>query len=266
MWECPDLFEIENTWVIMTSPMNMKNSKTIFITGTMDFKTGIFTQKQWQDVDYGFDFYSPQNFLDNQGRRILMGWMDMWMGEYPTQKNGWSGALTFPRELFIKDGKVWQRPVDELNLLRKKELFSGDLSLQRGKQGNLQCVQGDCLEISFIIPEKVNSGTLTLYLRASENMKEKTVLSYNFESQVFTIDKRLSGDGKPSMVQVPYEGQNEQIPVHILIDKSSVEIFLGDGKYAITHRIYPHPSSVFYDIFTEDTDIDISCFYIYELG
>jgi beta-fructofuranosidase len=265
MWECPDLFELDNTWTLMVSPMNMKNSKTIFITGSMDFGTAAFTQKQWQDVDYGFEFYSPRTFQDDRGRRILIGWMDMWMGEYPTQKNGWSGALTFPRELFMKDGKIWQRPVEELQYLRKKELFNGKLSLREGKKDNLPGIKGDCMEISFTIPETENSGILTLYLRSSENWKERTMLSYNFNSRVFTIDKRQSGSGRPSQVTIPHRGI-EKIPVHILIDKSSVEIFLGGGKYAVTHRIYPQRSSVYYDIFTESVDIEIPDLIMYELG
>jgi beta-fructofuranosidase len=268
MWECPDMFELENIWVIVTSPMNMKNSKSIFITGAMDFKTTNFEQRQCRDIDYGFEFYAPQTFKDEKGRRILIAWMDFWAGEFPTRKNGWAGALTFPRELSLQDGEIIQKPVDEIKLLRKKQLRSGGITLKDGEKNRIPEVRGDCLEIAFTlpVPQADTAGIFYLYLRTSENQKEKTILSYDFASRTFTVDKRQSGQGKAMSVQIPHKGNDKELPIHILIDKSSVEFFLCGGKYTVTNRIYPHPSSVFYDIFTEGTDITIPDLDVYELG
>jgi beta-fructofuranosidase len=266
MWECPDMFKLGDTWVIMTSPINMKNAKTVFITGEMDFDKAVFTQRQCRKADYGVEFYAPQTFEDDKGRRILFSWMHTWGSEIPTSKNGWSGALTFPRELFLKDGEVWQRPVEELKLLRGKALYRGALDLNDGRRNNLVSVKGDCLEIEFQIPRtEQRKGNLTLLLRASENGKEKTALTYDFVSRCFTLDKRQSGDGQPALIQTPPVEGDEPIPVHILVDKSSVEVFLYGGKYAVSNRIFPRPSSVFYDIFVEERDLVLPGFCAWEL-
>ncbi len=43
-------------------------------------------------------FMQSQTLLDDKGRRIAIGWMDMWESNMPTKADGWCGALTLPRE------------------------------------------------------------------------------------------------------------------------------------------------------------------------
>jgi beta-fructofuranosidase len=312
MWECPDLFELEETWVLLCSPMNMEGSKCIFISGTIDLQscekksllnlfgnlsletnlvkdtailqpadqkfvgeklqdrfdnqpgcqTCLFVQKDWQDVDYGLDFYAPQTFMDDKGRRILIGWMDMWNSEHITRKDGWIGVLTFPRELYRENGMIRQRPVEEISLLRKKCFWNGSISLKSGQKGNLKAISGESMEFVFTVPGTAK-GYLNLCLRASENRQEKTLLVYDFASHTFIVDKRQSGVGKPDYREIAI-GADEKITVHILMDKSSIEYFLS-GR-AVSCRIYPDPSSVFCDISIDGDDVLIPDLRIYELG
>jgi len=67
--------------------------------------------------DYGFDFYAPQSFETEDGRRVHISWMGMPDCEEYTNltiAEGWQHCFTFPREVFVEDGKVCQRPVREL--------------------------------------------------------------------------------------------------------------------------------------------------------
>jgi len=268
MWECPDLFELDGTWVLVTSPMKMKNSKNIFITGVMDFNSSSFIQKNHREIDLGPEFYAAQTFKDDKNRRILIAWMNMWGGEDPTKKNSWAGALTFPRELFIRDGEIWQKPVDEIQLLRKKQLWNGPAVLGggEGRDDIVKKVKGDCLEISFTLPA-ASSGVFKAYLRASADLKERTVLSYDFAVREFTVDITHSGNtGGAAVVRIPNESGEKNIPVHILVDRSSVEFFLCGGKYAVTNRIFPHPESVNYDFLCEGSGITLPDLEVYELS
>ncbi len=85
--------------------------------------------KEFREWDMGFDFYAPQTFRDEKGRRILVGWAGLpdIKEEYnnPTVEQGWQHAFTIPRELKWKNGKVYQYPVKRAEMLREKELFSG---------------------------------------------------------------------------------------------------------------------------------------------
>jgi beta-fructofuranosidase len=267
MWECPSFFELEGVWVLLISPIGMEQARCIFITGEVDFEKPALRQKKWQKADYGPDFYAPQVFTDERGRRILFGWMDMGKGDFPTVKNGWAGAFTFPRELFWENGVLCQRPVEELALLRRREVFSGPLSLSPGKRNNLPGVEGDCLEIAFTIPPARREGSLTMLLRGSADGTEKTLVRWDFSTRTLVVDKMHSGAGRPETITVPL-GEDGEGPVdlQILIDRSSLELFLCRGKYCVTNWIFPQPSSVLYDMVAEGGGLNIPNMRIFELG
>ena len=84
-------------------------------------------EETFQEWDMGFDFYAPQSFEDEEGRRILIGWA----GVPDTEKahrnlsveNGWQHCLTLPTELVYHSGKIFRRPVRELEELPWKEMY-----------------------------------------------------------------------------------------------------------------------------------------------
>ena len=54
-------------------------------------------------VDYGFDFYAPQTMETEDGRRILIAWMQSWDNPMYPDTQRYSGMMTIPRELSILD-------------------------------------------------------------------------------------------------------------------------------------------------------------------
>ena len=75
-------------------------------------------------VDAGFDFYAPQSFEDAAGRRLMIGWSGCpdATAESPTVARGWQCALTVPRVLNMRDGKLCQWPAREVEQLRKERV------------------------------------------------------------------------------------------------------------------------------------------------
>lgn len=62
-----------------------------------------------------------------KGRRILIGWMGLPDVDYtiPTVENNWQHALTMPRILHFKEGRLYQEPLPEFKELRlEKKLFN----------------------------------------------------------------------------------------------------------------------------------------------
>jgi beta-fructofuranosidase len=73
-------------------------------------------------LDDGPAFYAPQ-VLSEPGRTLLWGWA--WeLGRIGQQiaDTGWAGVLTFPRELYVRDGALGLRPARELDGLRQERL------------------------------------------------------------------------------------------------------------------------------------------------
>ncbi len=121
--ECPDLFPLGDKWVLMFSRMDDTHSAQ-FVTGEFDGEH--FTPESFQQPERGSDFYAPQTFLDNSGRRIVIGWLFNWDRVVPENAVR-AGALSLPRELSLKNGILHMAPIAEAQDLLVKE----DLCLLR---------------------------------------------------------------------------------------------------------------------------------------
>ncbi|MDF4677560.1 sucrose-6-phosphate hydrolase, partial [Vibrio parahaemolyticus] len=133
MWECPDFFEINGQSVMLFSPQGVSSSNpydfkniysVAYIVGDQLNLESMILENH-QDIlqpDYGFDFYAPQTYLDENGRRILIAWIGLPEIDTPSVTHQWAGMLSLPRELTLKDGFLVQAPLPELKSLRKEEV------------------------------------------------------------------------------------------------------------------------------------------------
>ena len=108
--ECPDLFPLGDKWVLMFSAMKPTVASTVFLIGHFDGRR--FTPEEEIYSEYGTDFYAPQSFEDATGRRILIGWFYHWGKALPEGAKT-AGALSVPRELSLKNGYIYNYPVEE---------------------------------------------------------------------------------------------------------------------------------------------------------
>lgn len=130
MWECPDLFEIDGQQIMTCCPQGVDQKgydyQNVYQCGyfpvEFDLKNKSYSFGKFQEFDKGFDIYATQTFADEAGRRILIGWMGIPDADYDndaTVAYDWIHALTMPRELEWKDGKILQHPLKEMKDLRK---------------------------------------------------------------------------------------------------------------------------------------------------
>lgn len=243
MWECPDLFPIDDKHVLILSPMEMKNAKTLYIVGDMDYEIGKFTQGYYQEIDFGYDFYAPQTLVDPNGRRIMIAWMDMWGEKMPTQSNGWAGSMTIPREVhLLKNGRLAFTPVEELKTLRQNHRSFSNVKVEQSDL--LKNVTGDSLEIVA----KFDLSTATanefgIKVRCSEDGREETLVVYNKNAKKLYVDRERSGTGNGGVKGGSLEIEGKTLHLHIFVDRSSIEVFGDGGRITLSNRIYPDPSS-----------------------
>ena len=55
-----------------------------------------------------------QTLLAPDGRRIMIAWMQSWDSNIRPEGQKWSSMMILPRELKVKDGKILQSPVREI--------------------------------------------------------------------------------------------------------------------------------------------------------
>lgn len=108
--ECPDFFELDGKYVLMFSMMNRRFYSTQFVIGTFDGHS--FQEEARSKPEAGPQFYAPQTFRDNTGRRIMIGWLYNWGKPLDTGADC-AGALTIPRQLTRCGQHILNFPVVE---------------------------------------------------------------------------------------------------------------------------------------------------------
>lgn len=235
MWECPDFFILDGQDILLMSPQGLLKEgykfenvyQSGFLMGKTDWTTLKFLpSKDFEELDRGFDFYAPQTFEDEQGRRILWGWMGLpdIEPEYsnPTIERGWQHAMTMPRELNIENGKLKQRPLEEYRILRKNE-WTQNVDL---KEKNYTVSEtSDAYEM--IVEIKQPTEPLEIFL--SQDVK------VSFDGDLFTLELGESGYGrKTRSIEL-----STLTSIQLFVDSSSLEIFINDGDFVMTSRMYP---------------------------
>lgn len=119
--ECPDFFPFNDKYILMFSQMGKQTHATMFIYGDFDGKS--FTPISYHTPEAGPHFYAPQTFLDNRGRRIIIGWLYSWDKKLDEGAD-YAGALSIPREVKMIDEKICTFPVKEAqHLLKNNDEF-----------------------------------------------------------------------------------------------------------------------------------------------
>lgn len=234
MWECPNLFTIDDKDILVFCPQGLKAQKyqyqnlyqAGYLIGQFNPDTLEFTHGEFHEFDMGFDFYAPQ-VLVHENRHILIGWVGMpdKLQDYPTINDGWVHSLTLPRELILKNDKLYQRPISELNELNQNtttKINTDKISLSTNKK----------LEISIPLKD-ISSWQGKLKFN-----DEYILLTYDKNTSVFTIDRNQLKLGGKGIRQFLVKAQDE-LNLSVYIDNSIIELYLQDGKYYATFCYYP---------------------------
>ncbi len=216
MWECPDCFWLDGHRYLGASPQGLPHGETenqnVYQSGYFEYDKKAENFREW---DMGFDFYAPQTFETEDGRRILIGWMGIGDIPYtnPTAELGYQHCLTLPRELTRDaDGRLRQEPIHELNALRKNVTVLG-----KKKQE---------------LPFELNASTEGPF---SICLDKAVKLSYDGEIFSLTFLEEKVGAGR----KVRRAKLSECSEIRLIVDKSSLEIYLDKGSVVLSSRMYP---------------------------
>ncbi len=230
MWECPDFFELAGKDVLLLSPQGIEADgqkylnlfQTGYFVGKYDYQKNIFSHGSFTELDHGHDFYATQTMLAPDGRRLVFGWMDMWESDFPEKADGWAGALTLPRELILKDDKLYMRPIKELSQLRTAKLATWDKNLT---QKTLLCEGEKQAELELTLDSADFSLTLN-----DPKTNAQIKLSFDQKTQTFILENR---DKRYATI-----APKSKLKLQLFIDTSSLEIFINDGEAVFTERFY----------------------------
>lgn len=157
---------------------------------------------------------------------MMYGWMSSFDDPYPEQADGWCGCLTVPREYVIKNHHLGMIPVAELAQLRQQTIVSETIQLNHPVTIAYNDAQHAELDLTLEHPQN--------YQWRFRN-QDQVIMSLTFdpEQNEFNLDRPHHG-GKRYVTITPQPTHHLQI----IIDTSSVEIFINDGEACFTERYY----------------------------
>lgn len=216
-FECPDFFELPVDG-------NPQEKKWVLIQGNGNYSIGTFDGREFKEettrrpCDVGPNFYATQSWHNEtgDGRRIQTAWMrgadfvDM----------PFSQMISFPCELTLlstPDGlRVFRRPIKEIETLHRYTDQWSERTLRKDQTLPLQ-----------------PSGQL-FHVVAEVDIPDHSRLIFNVRGVPVVLTRNTLESGhQPAAVQ------KKVSKVELLIDRTSIEVFVNDGEVSSTRYFLP---------------------------
>lgn len=230
MIECPDYLKDLGLITYCEQFQPAQGSKhlnihsTFYRLGKLDLEKGKADFGESEIIDYGFDFYAAQSFADEP---VMIGWLNMWDRNTPSDKYGFAGMLTVPRRLEIKNGELWQTPV--INMRKVYEKKVGGKFSEKIKTGAVKISAEALREFNLLLRKKGDMYT-GFCLKDGEWVFDRS------RSGEAIKGKETDADSLAGIRRMPFANGNET-QIIVVMDEFSVEIF-ADGK-SLSSTVYP---------------------------
>lgn len=207
---------------------------------------GKFETEKKELYDFAGNFYAVQSFV-HEGRQIAIGWVADFYNEHLWEKNGAHGSMALPRELHVKDGILYQHPIEEVGKLR------GKCYLSIGGQN--------------ITLRHLNRNAYYAKIVFQQNTDFEILLGQKEDARITLVregaEVRLVTQGvKSHYVNCMTQVENLE-KLEIYVDHRLVEVFLNDGEKAGAKLFYQEEDGIFEAEF--DTEEHVESIEIYEM-
>lgn len=263
LWECPDLFPLTATdgqthWVLVVSinpGAPNGGSGTQYFIGDFDgttFTNGNPPETQlW--LDWGRDNYAGVTWSDipeTDGRRLFMGWSSNWDYAQQVPTAPWRSAMTLPRSLTLNETneglRISSRPVAEVSrLLRGAARAFGSVAVDSvAPIDGLPDPSVFEATIDFDLGLAADAAR-TFGIELANASGESYRFGYDREAGHLFSDRRMSGysgfsDAFATALHVaPYRPSGNRLRFHMFVDRSSVEVFVDEGRITMTELVFP---------------------------
>jgi len=269
--ECPDFFELP----VDGDPNNTRwvfwGAAGVYRIGVSDGRT--FTPETPAiRAEYGTNGYAAQTWSDvpdKDGRRLQISWMAG--GNYPSMP--FNQQLSFPVELSLrttKDGiRLFRKPVHELELLHSRKYEWKNYLLKSGHNRRSLFVRygpnwkDKMQEVhANLIPDTMHDlfDIHAEFELGDANIFGATILGNDLNYDV--SGKKFNYLGR----EIPAEPDDDaRLRFQILVDRTSLELFVGDGKVSASFCFLPGPLDYPLEFYAKDGSVRIVSLVIYEL-
>ena len=242
MWECPDTFELDGKQVLLVSPQDMlaqgdefaSGNGTLALIGHVDKTTGSFVEESCHAIDYGIDFYATQTTCAPDGRRIMVAWMQNWDTISMANNVSWFGQVAIPRELSVKDDRLLQQPVRELEALRSNHVHYERVRVEGERV--FRGVRGRAVDLSVRVhPVEDAAEYREFAIWFAQDERFHSSIRFKPANSELKLNRKHSGLRRDVVhhrkcTVIDYENE---LKLRIILDRFSVEIFVGEGEQTL---------------------------------
>lgn len=213
-WECPELFELPVDGVTGNKKWVMYGASGTYMIGSFDGRT--FVPESGKHYYSTGTIYAAQTFTNipsGDGRRIQIGW-----GRISHPGMPFNGTMLLPTVLSLrttKDGiRLFSEPIKELEALQIAKGQWKDLSAEKA---------GELL--------KPYNHTGSLRIRTTLSLSHATNAGLSLYGQNL-LDYDMNFNKVNGVFYSPEDMTSMEISVDIILDRTSVEVFVDGGAYS----------------------------------
>lgn len=216
-----------------------------------------FHEETAHAIENGIDFYVPQTLLAQDGRRIMIGWMQAWEGaKQKLPGMDFMGMMTVPRELTIREDRICQWPVRELEAYRTNPVSYQKVTIE--KETALPGICGRVMDLTLeIAPGPAGYESFTMEINKGDGFQ--TAITLLPQKGTICMDRSLSGfpHDVNHIRQFPVTFREGRLRLRLLLDRYSAELFVEDGQQAASMVLYP-PENADGITFRADAPVELS--------
>ena len=260
--ECPDIFEMTaddgtSQWVLGVSA----NAKHRGLPATYAYWTGGFDgssflpyarEPRW--LDWGFDFYGAVTYPHHEpsgeedtSLRHVIGWANFW--DYP------HNTPTLVTDRYNGDDMI----VRDLRLLREHDGYAlaatptaalKEYTTRTHRHGDLE-VEGDLdldihapaydlsCEIEWASDVADSNGDIGFEVCRADGGSRFVAAGLKLSGPHAYLDRTLTVNPTRGCTQAPLDPSAGRVEIRLLVDRTSVELFVGNGRSVQSHRVFP---------------------------
>ena len=244
MYECPSLLQLRDEVtgtlrdVLIFSPQGLSPEgekyqniyQSGYIVGELDPQTLRFeVHTPFTELDAGFEFYAPQTVHGTgtsahddapHPQTVMIGWLgNADQDDHPSWAHRWVHMFTYPRELHLRNGKIFQRPVPQLNdAMEMKPLYREE---EKGKLVELKNA------LTFRLRGRVNVSDERVKLKIKDT--HGVALSIVLDKDFVQMDRGGTRYTEGGSLRRRTLKRSKIREFDLLVDGSATELYVG-GK------------------------------------
>ncbi|WP_163531306.1 glycoside hydrolase family 32 protein [Halobacillus ihumii] len=257
--ECPDLFQMRADngsikWIMGVSANGQAkgNPNTYaYWVGNYNGETFVPDHAKPKWLDHGFDWYAGVTFKDGKSddkldHRYALAWMNNWAyaNNTPTIEEGFNGVDSIVRKIELKKDEhggynLTSQPNKEIDQLIQSTEVYHKLKVEGSK--TLE-IKGDVYQLEADIrwSDLKNVG---FRLRESSDQTRHIDVGFFPEGGYSYVNRSYTNhpDNTNQMLEsrAPLEINKKKVHLKILVDKTSIEVFIDGGKVVHSNLVFP---------------------------